>query len=229
VQAAKSEAAAWDSFFRIKDSHTYGLAATAAQAKQQLNWQKDIIPTSLLVPTASSDTASSSSYVASAVKLHKKIIVLTGDRSSKQTLLSNFRALELLVRPEPGSNAPDLREEFFFQLIKQLTRNPKLESEVMVWRLLCFACSSVLLDRSAGAPAHVAAVTQRLQGSRPTNRPQLALLHVLNFLLAEHARASAGAAASEPHGVVTLPYAQFCLRALATLQVRGAIARARCV
>lgn len=197
----------------MKDGATNGASASAA--KQRLQWQSGIISAPLLAPPASSNKEAAAAYSAAAIKLHKKILVLSGDRSSRQSLLGNFRALELLVRPEadPGASAPpppDLSEELFFQLIKQVEANPRGESEVLLWRLLCFASTAVLLDRAAPAPP---------------SAPQPALVHVVGFLLARQEKAAAGAAHGDARAVAILPYTTYALRALELLQA-PALARA---
>jgi len=141
--------------------------------------------------------------------------------------LDNFRALELLVRPDAadvaaaGGNAPlDLREELYFQLIKQLQDNPRAESEAILWRLLCFACVSVVLDRSVDSPVHVtaAATARTLMPASAARTPHLALVHVVGFLLGRQESAAVGAARGDARPAAVLSYASYALRALELLQ-----------
>lgn len=225
ILAAARAGADWTQYVRVKDARTY--AASGSAARQHFQWQSSIIPTSLLTPHDANDRTSAAAYAAAAVKLHKKILVLSGERSSRRSLLDNFRALELLVRPDAadvaaaGGNAlPDLREELYFQLIKQLEDNPRAESEAILWRLLCFACVSVVLDRSVNSPVHVtaAATARNLMPASAARTPHLALVHVVGFLLSRQESAAAGAARGDARPAAVLSYASYALRALELLQ-----------
>ena len=224
ILAAARAGADWTQYVRVKDARTY--AASGSAARQHFQWQSSIIPTSLLTPPEANDRTATTAYAAAAVKLHKKILVLSGERSSRRSLLDNFRALELLVRPDAadvaaaGGNAPiDLREELYFQLIKQLEDNPRSESEAVLWRLLCFACVSVVLDRSVDSPGHAtASATARTLMPASARTPHLALVHVVAFLLGRQESAAAGAARGEARPAAVLSYASYALRALELLQ-----------
>lgn len=91
--------------------------------RNQLQWQKGKIRTSLMtLPLKQqSDTA---------VGMHETILGYCGD---KKIAYPVAKAQELLQK---GAEQPDIRDEIYLQLCKQLTNNPNENSRLRAWQLM---------------------------------------------------------------------------------------------
>jgi hypothetical protein len=90
----------------------------------QFRWDSDLIPTSIL-------NYSSSELSRGALRVNKDILQYCGD---KLTLFPTASAQDLLTC---GLEFPELVDEIYVQLCKHLTHNPRPESIVCGWQILC--------------------------------------------------------------------------------------------
>ena len=90
----------------------------------RLQWQPSIVPTSLI-------DFPSKELAKTATRIHRNILGYTGDKavSYPATL-----ARDILAK---GLELPDLVDEIFVQLCKHLTNNPRNESVIRSWQIMC--------------------------------------------------------------------------------------------
>jgi hypothetical protein len=173
VAAASKTTALWPQYSRLRQRIPFHYTRPQeydARLKEVYGWQKTPLMNSLLVPPPGVDAAD---YVHGAIKLHKKLLAVCGDKGSRNSVADNMAALHRLAAEKMDHTGAPLRlgEEFVFQLFKHMNGNPKVESDAVCWRLLCYALASVPLPDTPDGP----------------------YLPVLSFLLAEKARAEQGA------------------------------------
>lgn len=110
---------------RTADDFSRGVLLNRRRVKAlQLRWQPNVVPTSLL-DYASKDLAKI------ATRIHKSILGYTGDRSM------SFPATLAQDILQKGLEIPELVDEIYVQLCKHLTHNPRPESVVRGWQLMC--------------------------------------------------------------------------------------------
>jgi hypothetical protein len=81
---------------------------------------------------------------------------------------------------EKGVKMPELREEIFFQLVKQSTKNPKHSSLVKCWQLLAICISTWVPGRKFGHHLSVWMENAHLQFQR-MDHPEQPLLPFVDF------------------------------------------------
>jgi Myosin head (motor domain)/MyTH4 domain len=117
----------WDKYPKIRngDDFAKGILLQKKKVKQmQLRWQNTVINTSIL-DYINKDLAKL------ATRVHKCILGYTGDKSM------SFPATLAQDILQKGLECPDLVDEIYVQLCKHLTMNPKPESAVRAWQLMC--------------------------------------------------------------------------------------------
>ncbi len=109
---------------RNPDDFARGILLNKKKVKlAQMRWQQGTIPTSIL------DLPKLLAKVAQAV--HKDILGYCGDKSM------SFPATLAQDILHKGLEMPDLVDEIFIQVCKQLTHNPRPESQIRGWQLMC--------------------------------------------------------------------------------------------
>ncbi|KAJ6231549.1 rho gtpase activation protein [Anaeramoeba flamelloides] len=102
-----------------------------------MSYQKDPIETSLIkLPKAS--------HCKTAIKIFKNLLVYMGDLNSKS--VSEENAITSILKT--GINTPELRDEIYVQVLKQLTNNPNGESEINGWCASCLLAHSFIPTRN---------------------------------------------------------------------------------
>ena len=110
---------------RSPDEFARGVLLNKKKVKMaQLRWQPGVIPTSIL-DYANKDLAKT------ATKIHRNILGYTGDKSMS---FPATLAQDILTK---GLELPDLVDEIYLQLCKHLTHNPRPESAVRGWQIMC--------------------------------------------------------------------------------------------
>jgi hypothetical protein len=117
----------WVRYAKIRNADDYskGIFLNRKKIKaSQLRWQNSVIPTSILDYT-NKDLAKL------ATRIHKCTLGYTGDRSM------SFPATLAQDILQKGLEVPDLVDEIYVQLLKHITSNPRPESSVRAWQLMC--------------------------------------------------------------------------------------------
>jgi len=110
---------------RTPDDFARGILLNKKKVKaSQLRWQAGVIPTSIL-------DYSSKELAKTATRLHKDILGYSGDKTM------SFPATLAQDILQKGLEFPELVDEIYVQLCKHLTHNPRPESAVRGWQLLC--------------------------------------------------------------------------------------------
>jgi len=110
---------------RSPDEFARGVMLQKKKVKAaQLRWQPSVVPTSL-IDFANKDLAKA------ATKIHRNILGYTGDKSMS---FPATLAQDILTK---GLEFPDLVDEIYVQLCKHLTHNPRPESAVRGWQIMC--------------------------------------------------------------------------------------------
>eukprot|EP00299_Pterocystis_sp_00344_P009095 c3704_g1_i1.p1 GENE.c3704_g1_i1~~c3704_g1_i1.p1 ORF type:complete len:689 (+),score=150.35 c3704_g1_i1:48-2069(+) len=110
-----------------------GMFKKAETVEDKLMWQSDTLKHSL------HDRFTEKDLHAEAVKLFPYIQTYMGDRSGSDLdmiKIAQHLAQQVILHPE-------LRDEFFCQVCKQVTKNPKFESTFKGWQLLAVMCGVV--------------------------------------------------------------------------------------
>lgn len=90
----------------------------------QLRWSNTVIPTSIL-------DFQSRDFVRTAIRIHKDILGYCGDKSM------SFPATLARDILQKGLEQSDLVDEVYIQICKHLTANPRPESIIRGWQLMC--------------------------------------------------------------------------------------------
>ena len=102
-----------------------GVVFGKSKAKaQQLRWQNTVVNRSLI-------EFDSKDLNKQAQRLHKNLLGYTGDRSM------SFPATLAQDTLTKGLDMPELVDEVYMQLCKHLTHNPRPESQVRAWQVMC--------------------------------------------------------------------------------------------
>jgi myosin heavy subunit len=110
---------------RSADDFARGILLNKKKVKaSQLRWQPGVIPTSIL-EFANKD------LIKTATRLHKDILGYCGDKSM------SFPATLAQDILQKGIDFPDLVDEIYVQLCKHLTHNPRIESSMRGWQIMC--------------------------------------------------------------------------------------------
>ena len=110
---------------RTPDEFARGVMLNKKKVKAaQLRWQPSVVPTSL-IDYANKELAKA------ATKIHRSILGYTGDKSMS---FPATLAQDILTK---GLEFPDLVDEIYVQLCKHLTHNPRPESAVRGWQIMC--------------------------------------------------------------------------------------------
>mmetsp|Transcript_4747 Transcript_4747/g.15037 ORF Transcript_4747/g.15037 Transcript_4747/m.15037 type:complete len:619 (-) Transcript_4747:20-1876(-) len=128
MQKAQHERYNFRKYYKIRTDgdYTKGLYFNKRKISEtKLSYQKTVIPKSILELDKDLNKL--------AIAVHKSILGYTGEQlmSFPATL-----AQDVLIK---GLEQPDLVDEIYIQLCKQLTNNPKPESVGRTWQLLCMA------------------------------------------------------------------------------------------
>jgi myosin heavy subunit len=110
---------------RTPDDFAKGILLNKKKVKAaQLRWQAGVIPTSIL-------DYSSKELSKTSTRLHKDILGYCGDKTM------SFPATLAQDILQKGLEFPELVDEIYVQLCKHLTHNPRPESAVRGWQILC--------------------------------------------------------------------------------------------
>lgn len=110
---------------RTPDDFARGILLNKKKVKAgQLRWQPGVIPTSIL-------DYSSKELAKTATRIHKDVLGYCGDKSM------SFPATLAQDILQKGLEFPELVDEIYVQLTKHLTHNPRPESSVRGWQLMC--------------------------------------------------------------------------------------------
>jgi myosin heavy subunit len=127
MNKAKGQQFKWQNYKRIRSPEDFARGVLLSKSKTKVNqkiWQKAVINRSMLV-TDSKDLMKTSQ------RIHKSILGYCGDKSMA---FPGMLANDILNK---GLKRPALVDEIYVQICKQLTNNPKKESEYRGWQLLC--------------------------------------------------------------------------------------------
>ena len=110
---------------RSPDDFAKGILFSKNKTKaQQLRWQNTVINRSL-------SEFEGKELNKQALRLHKNLLGYTGDRSMS---FPATLAQDILTK---GLEMPELVDEIYLQLCKHLSRNPRPESQVRAWQVMC--------------------------------------------------------------------------------------------
>ena len=129
MKKASNAKFAWDRYSKIRSGDDFARSIFLNKKKVkflQLKWQNSVIPTSVL-DYVNKDLAKLGTRV------HKCILGYTGDKSM------SFPATLAQDILQKGLECPDLVDEIYVQLCKHLTNNPRPESAVRAWQLMCMS------------------------------------------------------------------------------------------
>lgn len=118
---------AWDKYSKIRNGDDFCKGVFFGKKKVkalQLRWTHTQLHTSLI-------EFSNKDLAKLAVAVHKCILGYTGDKSM------SFPATLAQDILQKGLESPDLVDEIYVQLCKHLTMNPRPESAVRAWQLMC--------------------------------------------------------------------------------------------
>ena len=127
MNKAKGQQFKWQNYKRIRSPEDFARGVLLSKSRVKVNqkiWQKGVINRSMLV-TDSKDIMKTSQ------RIHKSILGYCGDKSMA---FPGMLANDILNK---GLKRPALVDEIYVQICKQLTNNPKKESEYRGWQLLC--------------------------------------------------------------------------------------------
>ena len=127
MNKAKGQQYKWQNYKRIRSPEDFARGVLLSKSRTKVNqksWQKGVINRSMLV-TDSKDIMKTSQ------RIHKSILGYCGDKSMA---FPGMLANDILNK---GLKRPALVDEIYVQICKQLTNNPKKESEYRGWQLLC--------------------------------------------------------------------------------------------
>ena len=114
---------------RSPDDFAKGVLLQKRKLKEgMLKWQSTLVPRSL------TELEPDNSKIA--VQIHKSVLGYMGDKSMA------FPATLAQVILQKGLEQPQLRDEIYSQIMKQLTSNPTADSIAKGWQIMCMCVST---------------------------------------------------------------------------------------